>query len=90
MNSNGREKSRDAEHKIRRAQRRHRRRTTIIWMLVITVFSILVLAIVHFAPLIIQKFTIVDEYLPQDLDRQYRQYKDLQDIKKQMQDIRKQ
>ncbi|MFA6411106.1 MAG: hypothetical protein WCW53_00310 [Syntrophales bacterium] len=86
MKRNGREKSREAEHKRRSAQRQVRRRLTIIWMLIITFFCILVMAVVHFSPIIIQKFTIVDEYLPRDLDRHYME---MQDIKKKLQDIKK-
>jgi len=85
MKNNGREKSREAEHKRRTAQRRFRRRVTIIWMLVIMIFCILVMAVVHFSPMIIQKFTIVDEYLPRDLDRQYME---MQNIRKKLQDIK--
>jgi len=80
MKINGREKSREAEHKRRSAQRQYRRRMTIIWMLIITMFAILIMAVVHFSPMIIQKFTIVDEYLPRDIERQYWE---LQDTRKQ-------
>ena len=80
MNNSGRNKIREAEHKVRSAQRQARRRLTIIWMLVITFFCILIMAVVHFSPVIIQKFTIVDEYLPRDIERQYWE---LQDTRKQ-------
>ncbi|HNY72608.1 MAG TPA: hypothetical protein PLB95_06730 [Syntrophales bacterium] len=76
MNGDSRAKTREAEHKRRVAQRRARRRLTIIWMVVITVFSLLIIGLAHFTPVIIDKFTIVDDYLPRDIERQYWELQD--------------
>ena len=76
MEGDTRDKSREKEHKRRVAQRRARRRRTLIWMIVITVFAALIIGLAHFAPDIIQKFTIVDEYLPRDIERQYWELQD--------------
>ncbi|MDI9569818.1 MAG: hypothetical protein QM278_03625 [Pseudomonadota bacterium] len=45
-------------------------------MAFIALFSLLIIGLVHFAPIIIEKFTIVDEYLPRDIERQYRELQD--------------
>ncbi len=76
MTANGRSASRELEHKRRSAQRRARRRLTLIWMAIITLFCIIVMIIIHLSPVIIKKFTIVDEYLPQDIERKYFELQD--------------
>jgi len=76
MKGDTQDKSREKEHKRRVAQRRARRRRTLIWMILITVFAALIIGLAHFAPVIIQKFTIVDEYLPRDIERQYWELQD--------------
>ena len=80
MNVDTREKSREKEHRRRVAQRRARRRRTLIWLILITVFDALIIGLAHFTPVIIEKFTIIDEYLPRDIERQYWE---LQDTRKQ-------
>jgi len=89
MTSNDREQSREAEHKRRIAKRRERRHQTIIWMMIITIFCMLVMAVIHFSPMLIKKMTLGDEFLPQDLDKQYNQMQDLKKKYMEMQDPKK-
>ncbi|HQG35426.1 MAG TPA: hypothetical protein PK175_11170 [Syntrophales bacterium] len=87
MNDDNRDKSRKEEHRRRVAQRRARRRQTLIWMIIITIIAVLVIGIAHFAPVIIEKFTIVDEYLPRDIERQYWELQDTRNRQPAKQDI---